>query len=173
MLKQGFKMLIFNASPLINLCNELNRADLLTLIKENIDSSLCVPHKVNEELKDGKTRKTIDDLLDKKCLVCEIKLDLERFSYLENKHFSLGQGELSAITLAEQTKSTVVLDEKKARSVAKELNIEYIGIFGLTLKLYKEEILNINELKSIAKQMHESIAFRIDLNKLGYSWLIK
>ncbi len=165
-------MLVFNASPLIYLCSELKREDLLLKIKE-IDSKLILPEKVNEELKDATTRKKINSLLEQKVLILEKSMDESRFEYLQNEYFQLGKGELSAIVLAEANNSTVVLDEKKAREVAQELNLSFIGVLGLTLKIYKEGLINISEAKEISKQMHESDAFRIDLAKLGYKWLIE
>ncbi|MCB0846853.1 MAG: DUF3368 domain-containing protein [Bacteroidetes bacterium] len=55
---------------------------------------------------------------------------------------SLGKGEASSITLAlEEKNSLLIIDEKKGRKIAKELQIEIIGSLGILLKAKEKGII--------------------------------
>ncbi|OYT31871.1 MAG: hypothetical protein B6U94_01575 [Thermofilum sp. ex4484_79] len=50
----------------------------------------------------------------------------------------LGLGESSAILLALEKDKIVVLDDKRARRLARELGLEVIGTFSVLKKLHEE-----------------------------------
>lgn len=54
--------------------------------------------------------------------------------------------------------SVVILDEKKARNIARRLNLKVTGLIGILLKAKEEKI--IQSVKAIIEQL-ETVNFRI------------
>ncbi|MDR1588435.1 MAG: hypothetical protein LBS57_13360 [Treponema sp.] len=71
-------------------------------------------------------------------------------------------GESSAIALALETENAlVILDDKKARSYAKNVGLDYTGIIGLLRLAYKKGL--IQDIDSIISDLH-SIQFHLPGN---------
>jgi predicted nucleic acid-binding protein len=74
----------------------------------------------------------------------------------------LGLGESSAIALALETKNgLVVLDDKRARSYAKNVGLNYTGIIGLLRIGYKKGL--VQDIDSIISDLH-SVQFHLPDN---------
>jgi predicted nucleic acid-binding protein len=74
----------------------------------------------------------------------------------------LGLGESSAIALALETENAlVILDDKRARSYAKNVGLNYTGIIGLLRLAYKKGL--IQDIDSIISDLH-SIQFHLPGN---------
>lgn len=72
---------------------------------------------------------------------------------------SLGKGEASSISLAlEIENSLLIIDEKKGRKIAEELNIEIIGSLGVLIKAKEKGV--IQSVKEILKLIDKT-DFRI------------
>jgi len=68
----------------------------------------------------------------------------KRASYL-----GLGKGESQAIILAKDLKTYLIIDERRARNVAKKLSIKVIGTAGILKKLYEECLIDYNRWRQI------------------------
>lgn len=66
----------------------------------------------------------------------------------------LGEGEASAIILALEKKSPILIDDKLGRRTAKDLNVPMIGTAGILLLAKKKKY--INELKPILMKLQQS-----------------
>ena len=122
---------VFNSSPLIILA-KLGLLEMITHIFNEIE----IPKTVLEEIKIKKDKvyNAVDSLIENKKLHVE---DVE-------KQFSrLGLGESSAIFLALIKEKIVVLDDKKARRLARELKLDAIGTLSVLKKLYEDGLLKI------------------------------
>jgi len=81
--------------------------------------------------------------------------DKAKYAELTN---SLGKGEASSIALAlESGKSLLIIDEKKGRKIAENMEIEIIGSLGILIKAKEKGIVNSVEevLQLIDKQISE------------------
>lgn len=71
----------------------------------------------------------------------------------------IGDGEAEAIALAMELADVfIVLDDKKARRIAKQLELKVIGTVGLLLRAKKKSI--VTEIKPILDALHD-VDFRI------------
>ncbi len=121
--------LVCNSSPLIFLA-KLNKLDLLA------PYAVLIPKEVH------------DELLAKECAEKDL---LEAFFKQKNVEImtspkpvitsnSLGKGELAVINLAlEEKMNTVILDDRRARTMARTAGLETHGIIWILLAAYKNE----------------------------------
>jgi len=72
----------------------------------------------------------------------------------------LDRGESAAITLAIENKRPLIIDEKKGRAIAKQLEVEIIGLIGILRFLYLEKKLNKDQTQIIIDKLNKS-SFRI------------
>lgn len=141
------KEVIANTSSLIFIA-KINRFDLV----KNIFTKIIVPKEVINEIFDkDKPENTL------------IKKEINTFIQVENvkeiREFSADKGERAAISLCLEKKDrTFLSDDKKARKIARSLEIDTLGILGILLW-------NL-ENKYIAKQEFEELIN--DLMKNGY-----
>lgn len=75
---------------------------------------------------------------------------------LLSEQLNLGKGEAEAIALAGSLKKALILDDRKARKVAKELDLKVTGTIGILLKA---------EEKGIIKSAYDKI---MDLKSKGF-----
>ena len=152
-------MIISDSTTLIIL-NDLKRFDLLS----NIFEKVYIPKKVFEEVS-FKNNFELPEFIE----IIEVKQN----ELLKNLKIILDEGESEAITLAVQKNLPLIIDEKKGRKIAKNLNIEIIGLLGILYINYKKEYLSKKEIKifldeaisngyrisdKLLKQFFESIA---------------
>jgi len=147
--------IISNASPLIFLA-KINRLDLLA------DYELTIPKQVYEDIIKGEETgkedsQKIKTLAERSIIkVEEVEIDKE----LEKQN--LGNGEKAAISLAIGKKtSSILLDERKARKIAKFYKLKPRGIIGLLVEAYKNNKINKKELNELIKKLIEE-GYRIN-----------
>ena len=64
----------------------------------------------------------------------------------ESLSLQVDEGEASAIALAKLTPdSTLIIDERRGRRIARELGIDIIGVLGVIVKAKKMEIIDLHE----------------------------
>ena len=120
---------VFNTSPLIVLTKLGVLREALSLFSE-----VEIPYGVLKEIEKG------DDEVHQELarLITEKKIYVED---IRRKLPRLGLGESSAIFLALVKKKIVVLDDKKARKLARELGLEVVGTLAILKKLYEKSVL--------------------------------
>jgi predicted nucleic acid-binding protein len=83
-----------------------------------------------------------------------IPKEISNHSRFNEIHLLLDEGEASAITLAIETKNSVlVIDEKKGRKIARELNLEIIGTLRILLLAKQKGI--ISAVKPLIEALHQ------------------
>lgn len=125
---------VSNTSPILNLA----AVGYLYLLKAQFREVL-VPRAVIEELKlesDHAGNDAINMALDDGWLqVCPVK-DINTVRVLQRV---LDRGESEAISLALESRAELVLlDEKDARDVAKDMDLSTLGVLGIILKAYAQ-----------------------------------
>ena len=150
--------LVSNASPLIFLA-KIDRLDLL----ENYE--MIIPKQVYSEIKEGE-KSGREDSYKIKSLIENgtIKVDEISINKELEKH-NLGEGERAAISLAiDQKISLILLDERKARRVAKFYNLYPKGTVGILSEALKKNKINKNEFRdSIHKLIKEGYRINEEL----------
>jgi uncharacterized protein len=129
------KIIISDTSCLIAL-SRINRLDILHYIFSTIVTTEEVQREFGQPLPSW----------------LEVKQVKNESKFEEIKKL-LDQGEASAIALALETENAVlVIDEKKGRKIAKELNIEIIGTLRILLFAKQEGI--IPSVKDLIQKLH-------------------
>lgn len=126
---KGSLRVVLDTSPII----VLSRLGLLEKIL-GLFSEVEIPRGVLEEVeirRDEVFHEVSRFVVEGRVRVEEVRKKLPR----------LGLGESSALLLALVEKKIVVLDDKKARKLARELGLEVIGTLSILKKLYDEGIL--------------------------------
>jgi len=138
---------VFNTSPLIFL-EKLKYLDQVFKVFEVI-----IPKSVCDEImaKDDETSKRITELINKDYIKV---VEVQTIEYA-----GLHRGEAEAITLAKNMSCWVVLDDLKARKVARSEGVKVIGTLGI-LKLLKELNLAKFEPETLFEELIQ-IGFRI------------
>ena len=139
---------VFNTSPIIVLSK-------LGLLKDAIDlfGEVEVSSGVIEELS-RKKNKVYQELME---AISEGKVRLED---VRKRLPRLGLGESSTIFLALIKNKTAVLDDRKARRLARELGLDVIGTLSILKKLYDKGV--ISETPNMIYKRLIEIGFYID-----------
>ena len=141
------KLIVCDAGPLIALA----KIDHLAMLKQ-LFHEVFVPEGVIQECLVNPNlpgAKTIKKALDKKILLPKSP---SQNSFLEPILKILDEGERLAILLAQEINATLLLDEKRGRSVARNLAIPVIGTAGLLLMGFKKGLIsNLPELLEYLK----------------------
>ncbi|HED38617.1 MAG TPA: DUF3368 domain-containing protein [Ignavibacteria bacterium] len=132
--------IVTNSSCLIAL-DRINRLDILA----NSFKEIIIPPAVEKEV--------------------DLKLDWLSVKQIKNKvviqilKTQIDDGESEAIALSLETDDVLVLlDDKKARRIAKQLGLEVIGTIGLILRAKKKGL--VSEIKPILDDL-QNVEFRI------------
>ncbi|MEM2843763.1 MAG: DUF3368 domain-containing protein [Candidatus Bathyarchaeia archaeon] len=134
-------MIVSNASPLIVLL----KVSKLSILKE-LFKRVLLPTAVYEEITAKEYEKSIFNKLEW-IKVTSVK-NLEIAAFLEKL---VDKGEAEAIMLAKELKTTLLMDDAKARKYAKLLSVEVIGTLGV-LKMAKNHGL-ISSVKNVIKDL--------------------
>ncbi len=129
---RGSLRVVLNTSPLI----VLSKLGLLELALTELFSEAQIPQGVLSEL--GRKDDAVYHLV--KDLVRRGLLDVEEVSVAFPR---LGAGESSAILVALNKGKVAVIDDKKARKLARELGLEVIGSIAILRKLYEQGYIKI------------------------------
>jgi len=120
-------MIISDSTTLIVLF-DLDRTDLLS----NLFSSIIIPTSVYKEI----STKNVLVMPSFMSIV-----DVKNSELLESLKMILDDGESEAIALAVETKSKLIIDEKKGRKIAINQGLEIIGLLGILYLNVKREFL--------------------------------
>ena len=139
--------IVCNASPLIFLA-KIGKLDLLE------DYQVIIPKQVQEEiLKGGLSGK--EDSYKIESLVNTNKIKVEEINISkELEKQSLGAGEKAAISLAMSKKiNLIMLDERKARRVAKFYKLTPRGTIGILTEALKKNKISKKEFKELVQKL--------------------
>ena len=126
---RGYLRVVLDSSPLIVLA-KLGLLESITKVFNDTE----VPQGVLEEISKKKNEVYAGIIK----LIRQGKIRIEN---VKKKLPRLGLGESSAIFLALMKGKIVVLDDKKARKLARELGLEVIGTLSILKKLHNEGLL--------------------------------
>ncbi|MEK6859864.1 MAG: DUF3368 domain-containing protein [Nanoarchaeota archaeon] len=125
------KEIVTNTSSLIF----IGKLKLLDLLK-NVFGRVLVPHEVVEEL----LKKDSSEIL---YLKNELGNFLKEVEVKKLQNFSLGKGENAALSLCiEKNINFFLSDDKKARSYARSMKLETIGVLGIILENLNKNKIN-------------------------------
>jgi hypothetical protein len=132
---------------------KLQRLDLL----EKLFDTVIVPHAVYEELISN------INYPDEKQMIVECPF-LKRLEVSDRQSIKilrevvgLDAGESEAIALAEENHADLlIIDERKGRRVAKQMDLKIIGTIGILLQAFDYAILSKTEILSYAEQLKNS-----------------
>ena len=124
--------IVSNASPLIFLA-KIGRLNLLN------DYEIIMPKQVYEEINKG--AETKEDAQKIKTLVDKSIIKVEEINIIDEiEQHSLGKGEKAAINLAISRKIDIILlDERKARRIAKFYKLKPKGTIGILIDAWKNK----------------------------------
>lgn len=131
------KIVVADASPLI----AFGRIKLLSLLSKTL-GTIIVPEAVVRECLADISRpgaNAIQNAIDKKIIKPHINPDTHHYQDLLDV---LGIGEATAIVLASQLQTGILIDEKLGRNAAKKLNLSVIGTAGVLLLAKKKKLIN-------------------------------
>jgi len=154
-------MKILDATILIVIFKELKCATLIdSLLKLN--HILVIPqHLLRKEILDELTLQGVTASVTAKKFTITNHNNLNEIKTFQNRYPNLGLGECDVILtcqkgITQNENIYCILDDKSARSVAKKLNIPFMGFLGL-LKLMKvRNILSDTEIKHIHKKLKQT-----------------
>ncbi|MBI2541848.1 hypothetical protein HYV80_04015 [Candidatus Woesearchaeota archaeon] len=146
---------VSNASPLIFLA-KIEKLDLLS------NYEIIIPNQVYEEISKGEEAGKEDaqkiKTLIKKGIIKTEEVEINK----ELEKQNLGEGEKAAISLAINKKiSIVLLDERKARRIAKFYNLNPKGTLGILVDACNNSQITKKELKESIKRLVEE-GYRIN-----------
>jgi len=147
-------MIVSDSTTLIVL-NNLKRLNLLKVFNQ-----VYISQKVYEEVNFKK-----DFILPDFIKVKRIETN-ELYFYLTKL---LNEGESEAITLAKELNLPLIIDEKKGKNIAKNLNIKIIGLLGILYLNYKKEFITKEEIKSFLDDAIKN-GYRISQKLLDEFW---
>lgn len=148
-------MIVAGASPLIAFA----RINQLPILQKTL-GPIIIPESVAKECTQDHLRPgacAIQEAIQHKIINVYADPTTDQFIQLKT---SLGQGESAAIALALKLDSTLLVDERLARSTARQLHIKIIGTAG-TLLLAKQKNL-ISKVLPLIQQLKKSGYFLAD-----------
>lgn len=160
-----FLRLIIDASVIIVFCKECRRPLLLKKLALN-GYNIITPKGVSKEIiQTDEAYPPFKDLIEKKVVIIINNLDENEIIDFNNRHPYLHQGEIEVILLGLELKQEnadylCVIDNGRARKVAKSYNINLIGTLGLLDILTELNIITSEEKSDIILELKKS-GFRI------------
>lgn len=137
----------------------------LRLILESLNiKNFIIPSTVYEEIKNSNFFEDISHLfvfkerdLTEKSYIFVKNVDLNYTSKYFNKEGinDFGKGEIGCFLLAKETNDKILIDDKYARNFAKNNNIKVISIPAFLLRSKTKNILSLEEIKQIIKDLKE------------------
>lgn len=145
-------IVIADTTPIITLM-KLGRLDLL----ERLFGIVTVPNAVYEELV-GNSKYPVETQIIVKCSFlkrCEVS-DRQSIKILREV-VGLDTGESEAIALAEETVADLlIIDERKGRRVAKQMELKITGTIGILLQAFDCQMISKKEILICAEQLRKS-----------------
>ncbi|HIP50599.1 MAG TPA: DUF3368 domain-containing protein [Campylobacterales bacterium] len=153
---------IISDTTTLIILGKLKKYDLLS----NLFSKIYIPPEVMNEVSkksDGVAEQIKElDLFEVKNIS-----DMQLFHFLDGV---LDKGESEAIVLANELNMILLIDEKKGRSIAKDMGLEIIGLLGVLILNVKKKYISQEEAKSILENI-KALQFRVS-KKLEESFLM-
>ena len=144
-------MVVVSDSTTLIVLSDLQRLDYL----KNLFTKIYIPKAVYDEISYKK-----EFVLPKYIEV----LKVDETELLDELKMLLDGGESEAIALAIKKKLPLIIDEKKGRKIALNLNINILGLLGVLYLNIKKEYITTDEVKNFLKIAKEN-GYRIS-NKL-------
>ena len=126
-------MIISDSTTLIILL-DMDRFDLM----DNLFPSITIPQTVYDEINFKK-----ETVLPRSIKVSKIK----ESQLLKSLKLLLDDGESEAIALAHEKKLPLIIDEKKGRKIAQNMNLKIIGLLGIVYVNIKKEFITQKDAK--------------------------
>lgn len=146
---------ISNTSPILNLAI----IGKLWLLHEQF-GEIIIPAAVHAELRLSETLpggEIVQKAIDEKWIKM---LTVSNRSLVDILKHELDDGEAEAIALAKENNAKMVLlDERDARKVARQLHLSVTGVVGILLKAYREK--TIADLSSVLNELKTKAGFYI------------
>jgi len=146
--------LVFNATPLIYL-NKVGLADKLSLLPYRLITTHTVYYEivvrgVEKQVEEAKHLRTLFD-----SLIIEVveQADEEVVEKLRNS--GIHNGEATVISLADRLNTTAIIDDKRARHVARTLGIRLSGTPHIIIQLVKQGVITKQEARQAVDKMIE------------------
>lgn len=148
------KIVISDSSVLIS----LSRIGQLDLISQLFPEGILIPEEVwKEVVENGQGRPGATQV--KKAEWIKIK-KIENHKFAHLLKMELDKGEAEAITLANEINADLILiDERDARQIAKQLDLKVLGTIGLLI--WSKKAGNIPSLKKVMDELVKDAGFRV------------
>jgi len=145
-------MVISNSSPLIHL-TRLGKIEYLF----KLVNKLSIPKAVYDELVIKGKQKNYSESYSIETFIKEKKINVISLKPFDDSFYPpLGRGELEALELAKQKNELLLIDEKKARNLAKIIQIEHQTTLATIFELLVSKTIDFAEYKSNIKRYAEN-----------------
>ena len=153
-------MKILEATAIIGLLREIRSDNLIDKILK-LNHELIIPSHVYSEILDDISRKSCDKLIDSGKIRKSTLNTEKEINDFQKTYPYLGRGEADSILHYEKlSKGKIsvycILDDGKARKIAKKHGINFTGLIGLLKLMRKRDILSEKELKTILGKLRKS-----------------
>ena len=153
---------IISDTTTLIILGKLDRYDLL----ENLFTKIYIPQEVMREISkksDGVYEKIVSHHLFERKYISNLVL----FGLLDG---ILDTGESEAIVLAKELNLILLIDEKKGRTVAKNMGLEIIGLLGILILNVKKKNISKDEAVAVLEEIKD-LKFKIS-KRLEESFLV-
>ena len=153
---------IISDTTTLIILGKLDRYDLL----ENLFKKIYIPQEVMREISkkpDGVYEKIVSHHLFERKYISNLVL----FGLLDG---ILDTGESEAIVLAKELNLILLIDEKKGRTVAKNMGLEIIGLLGILILNVKKKNISKDEAVAVLEEIKD-LKFKIS-KRLEESFLV-
>ena len=145
-------IVIADTTPIITLL-KLNRLDLL----EKLFDTVGAPNAVYEELTSNMKYPSEAQIIAECHFLKRIEVSDRQSIKILREVVGLDAGESEAIALAEEKHADLLLiDERKGRRVAKQMEIKIIGTIGILLQAFDCKLLSQSEILSCSQKLRNS-----------------
>ena len=145
-------IVVADTTPIITLM-KLQRLDLL----EKVFGTVIVPHAVYEELISNSNYLTEAQTIVECPFLKRLKVSDRQSIKILREVVGLDAGESEAIALAEENHADLlIIDERKGRRVAKQMELRITGTIGILLHAFDCKILSQGEMLSCAERLRNS-----------------
>ena len=145
-------IVVADTTPIITLM-KLQRLDLL----ERLFDTVIIPNAVYEELISNSNYLTEAQMVVACPFLKRIEVSDRQSIKILREVVGLDAGESEAIALAEEKNAALlIIDERKGRRVAKQMELKIIGTIGILLQAFDCEILSKTEILSYAEKLKNS-----------------
>ena len=154
-------MKILDATIIIAIFNEINCPDLIDKILE-LGHELIIPsHVMKKELLNKSMLKVIEKFVKQEKIQILKKNSIEEIRKFQKKHQVLGLGECDVMLSYQKLNCDgnnvyCILDDRKARTKASNLNIKFIGLIGLLRLMEDRNIMTSDEIQDITTRLKNS-----------------